>query len=301
MAVTSPVSVLSPPPRPVIMRGAGLEEITRYITNDLFNYLTDFYKHAYIMWTRTGAYDSTTFNLFELKVTAQELNTLIGIITTKTVQTQLNEKANISSLGSMAYQNSNSVAITGGTVDTATLNNDTINNSTYVGGSISNADIYPKLGSSLNLMEVGGVANTDMTALGNVGAAETDLITYTLLANSLDAGNAFLEVEAFGTFASNGNNKQVKLYFGSSVLIDTGSVAANAGSWILHARVIRINSNAQKSITTIISDNSLIINKSSYVTPTEDLTTNIIIKCTGQGTANNDIIQEGLIIKMFNG
>lgn len=302
MGVTSPVSVLSPPPRPALMRGgAKLDDVVHYISNELFNYLTDFYKHAYIMWTRTGAYDSTTFNLFELKVTAQELNTLIGIITTKTVQAQLNEKANISSLGTMAYQNSNNVSITGGAIDTTILNIVTINNSNYVGGSISSADIYPKQGSSLQLMEIGGVATTDMVAIGNVGAVETDLITYTFLANSLDSGNAFIEIEAFGTFASNANNKQVKLYFGSSVLIDTGSVAANAGSWIIHARVIRINSNAQKSITTIISDNSLIINKSSYVTPAEDLTTNIIIKCTGQGTANDDIIQEGLIVKMFNG
>lgn len=295
-------SVLSPPPMPTLTRKLPtLEDIRQYISSDLFNYLTNFYKHAYLMWERSGAYETSDFNLVEVKISAQEANTLIGIDTSKTVQTQLNEKTNTANLGTMAFQDSDDVAITGGSIVAVSENNVIINNSNIFDGIIQNATILAKQGSSYDVMTIGGVVTSNISSIGNSGIGEDNLIQYLLPANTLDVNQCFLEIDAFGTFAGNANNKRVRLYFGSTILLDTTLVAANAGSWSIHAKVIRVNSNAQKSISTIISSNASIVDSSSYIATTEDLTANIIVKCTGQGLVNNDVVQEGLIIKMFNG
>ncbi len=295
-------SVLSPPPIPTISRNLPtIEDIRSYLSNDLFNYLTNFYKHAYLMWERTGAYEISEFNLAEVKISAQEANTLIGIDTSKTVQTQLNEKAGSADLGTMAFQNSDNVAVTGGFIAATAMNNVTVNNSLYIGGTVQDAVILAKAGSSSDSMQIGGVLVSNVISVGNIGTGEDNLIQYTVNANTLDIGNCFLEISAFGTFAGNANNKRVKLYFGSAVLIDTGLVPANDGSWSVKSTVIRVNSNAQKNISSIISNNTSISDGTSYIASSEDLTASIIVKCTGQGITDNDVVQEGLIIKMFNG
>jgi hypothetical protein len=268
-----------------------IKSISKYITSDLFNYLTDFYKHSYFIWDRTGGYNSSVVDASEIKVSAEEINSLSGISTAVTVQVQLDSKASISSLGSMAYQNFNSVSITGGSLQNVFISN----------SDIEQTNILIKQGSSGEQMEAGGVSIVDTTATGNIGAGEDDLITYTLPLDSLDRDGAFIEIEVFGTFASNANNKRVRLYFGSTVVYDTTSVAANSGSWIIKSRVIRTSSSSQKAITEIISNNILIVNGSSYTTPSEVLTGNVNIRCTGEAVANDDVVQEGLIVKLFNG
>lgn len=150
--------------------------------------------------------------------------------------------------------------------------------------------------SNISLSEV----DVDSTTTGNVDTGEDNLIQYTLAANSLLNEGDFVEVEAFGTFASNANNKRVRFYFGPSLLLDTAAVAANGGSWTIQSKIIRVNSSSQKTITSIISSNSLVTNKSSYVASTSALSANVEIKTTGEATASNDIVQEGLTVKIFN-
>ena len=291
------IPTLAPPPKPTLFGQQlnDLQSISNYITRDLFNYLTNFYNHAYFIWKRTGGYTSASIDLSQIKVSAQEINTLAGINTAFTVQVQLNnletQKADIASLGTMAYQNSDSVAIGGGIVlDTLILQ-----------GIIQDSDIEIKQGASGQPMSAGGIVNVNTVEVGNVGAGEDDLITYLLAANSLDVSGAFIEFEAFGTFAANANNKRIRLYFGTILLYDSGPIAANSGSWIIQSKVIRTNSGSQKAISTVISDNALMLDSSFYMTGTEDLSTDINIRCTGEGIADNDVIQEGLIIKLFNG
>lgn len=145
-----------------------------------------------------------------------------------------------------------------------------------------------------------GIASVDTTTKGNVDATENILLQYDLEANGLSEDGDFVEIDAFGIFAANANNKRVRLHFGSSVVLDTTSVAANSGSWIIQSKVIRVKSNSQKVITTIVSSNSLVIEKSIYVTASEDLNAAIVIKCTAEATSADDVVQEGLIIKLFN-
>jgi hypothetical protein len=325
--------VISPPPKPTLTGTTlnDIQSISNYISRDLFNYLTDFYKHSYFIWDRTGGYNSALIDANEINVSAQEINSLAGISTAVTVQVQLNSKASIASLGTMAYQDFDSVSITGGSlgnvfmdqsdidlsditnsdidlsditnsdIDLSNITNSDIDLTDITNSDIQQTDILVKQGDSTIQMPIGGVANVNTNAQGNVGAGEDNLLSFILAGDSLTVNGSFIEIECFGTFASNANNKRVRLYFGSTVIYDTTSVAANSGSWTIKSRVIRIGSSSQKAISTISSNNVLIVNGSSYTTPTESLTGNVQIKCTGEAVANDDIVQEGQVIKLFNG
>lgn len=146
---------------------------------------------------------------------------------------------------------------------------------------------------------LGGILSVDTASVGNVGTGEDDLISYSLQKNVVSNLQDKIEIEAFGTFANNSNNKTVKLIFGSTTLFSTGAVAFQNQDWCLRSSIIRTGSSTQKCITTFYTDYADITNIIDYVSGTEDFTTALTIKCTGQATSDNDIVQEGLSVKLF--
>lgn len=154
-----------------------------------------------------------------------------------------------------------------------------------------------QIGSSTSYANVGGTANVNTTAVGNITTGEDDLITYSLPANALAANNDYIEIDAFGTFAATAAAKNVKLYFGSTVISTTGAIAVNNGTWWLKAKVIRTDATAQISIASATTDNALLVSTVAYSTPAETLSGAVTIKCTGEATNTDDIIQKGLIVK----
>jgi hypothetical protein len=158
-------------------------------------------------------------------------------------------------------------------------------------------DIWRKGGSSSNII-LGGTLTTDSTSKGNIGTGDDILITYFLERNTLSVDGAYLEITAYGTFAPNANNKEVKLLMGFTELITTGSNPINDGSWIIKSTILRTSSNTQQIITETNSNDSSARNV-KYIDGTENLNTTLVIKCTGEGTNTDDIIQKGLIIKLF--
>lgn len=137
------------------------------------------------------------------------------------------------------------------------------------------------------------------TAVGNALTGEDDLMTYSLPGGTLSATGARVEIQAFGTFAANANVKQVKLYFGATVLYATGAVAANAGAWQLRAVVIRTGAATQIAIADVASGNALIVAGATYATPAETLSGAVTIKATGEGVSNDDISQKGMIVTYY--
>lgn len=282
--------------------------------NSLSQYLSILYKFNYHIWDRVGGYSSIIPDLSNLNVSVAEINTLAGINTGVTVQQQLNSKVDLDSIGTMAYQDASSVDITGGfivgvdfdngnwvngTITNASIQNATINNPIITSGSMTNTNVLIALGESGATIPIGGTANVDTTPIGSIGALESVLISYIVAANSLNEDGNYFEVTAYGNLAANANNKRIRLYFGTTLLLDTGSVAANAGSWYIDSKIVRIDANSQHAISKIISDNSLILNASNLVFPAEDSADPINIYCTGEGVADDDIIQYGLIVKWF--
>jgi hypothetical protein len=245
----------------------------------------EMYKHFYEYWKRTGGYKSSVTDLKGLEASVKELNTLVGVRTDESVQEQIDLKANSADLGTMSTQDSDAVTITGGTITNA---------------SISESNIQIPGGTSGLSLQLGATLHTDTSEVGNVGLGEDTLITFNMAENVLAVNGQYLEITAWGTIAANANNKRIKFKLGSTTLLDTTAVAANAGSWMIDVKIIRTASSAEQCISKIISDNALIVDSANYISAVEDTTGTLNIFCTGEAVANDDIIQKGLIIKWFN-
>jgi len=159
-------------------------------------------------------------------------------------------------------------------------------------------DVSRKIG-SLKEYSLGGSLKTDTTAVGNVGSGADDLITYSLETDTISNVGDVLEIVAYGTQAANANNKTIKLVFGTTELFSTGAVASNGKDWEMRCTITRITATTQNCSTVFLGDTVLVTQTTDFTAGTEDLTTALTIKCTGEATSNDDIIQKGLFIKLF--
>lgn len=260
---------------------------------------TELYKFLYELYVRSGgATQSAPDDLEGLAVSAKQLNTLINIRTDTTVQNQLDTKANLTGLGTMALQDANNVAISGGALSSVSLTSSSLVGTTITGSSISSSVITIPVG--LLALNLGATLAVDTTEVGNVGVGEDTLISYTLASNTLIADTQHLEIYAWGTTAANANNKTVKLYLGSTLILQSAAAAVNNVGWSINARLVRTGAAAQQSSATLLSNNSSFAELGVFASLAEDLTADLDIYCTGEATSDDDIIQKGLIIKWFN-
>jgi hypothetical protein len=246
------------------------------------------YVWLYDLWDRTGGYETYIVNLNGLEASVAELNTLVGINTNFTVQQQLDSKVNVADIGTMAAQDRDAVDITGGTLQNVAITNSTIS-----------GDIEVNVGTSVTTAEPGASLYTNVSEVGNIGGGEDNLMGYTLVANVLGTNGDYVEIEGYGKFAANGNNKRVRLYFGGTLIFDTTAIAANSGSWWIKAKVMREASADQKAIASIIATSALLPPTSTFTDTSISTTSTIAIQFTGEATADNDIQQEGMAIKWF--
>jgi len=144
---------------------------------------------------------------------------------------------------------------------------------------------------------LGGVLANDYTSTGSVGAG-SDLMSYTLSANTLKTKGDFLEINAFGSFAANANNKTITLTFGSTDIFTIGATAINNGSFDLKAKIIKTGDATQEILVNGNGTNAVLV-KTVYTAGAEDLTTDLVIKVSATGTSNNDVVQKCLTIKVY--
>lgn len=154
---------------------------------------------------------------------------------------------------------------------------------------------YTNLGVPASIVSL---ANVNTTAVGNVGAGEDDLITYSLPANALSANGKGIVIRVWGTTANNINAKTLKLYFGSAVLLSFALVASIAGTWVIDATVVRSGSNTQEAVAHLVSVGvaGVAVTAVTVSSPTQTDTSAVVVKCTGTATSDNDIIQKGATV-----
>ena len=105
----------------------------------------------------------------------------------------------------------------------------------------------------------------------------------------LNADGQWIEIDAVFTFASNGNNKRIKLHFGGTAIYDSGAVAENGGSVVVRARIVRTGAATQRASAWVVGG-TLVVDDHQYATPAETLSRAITIKSTGEATTDNDIV-----------
>jgi hypothetical protein len=153
------------------------------------------------------------------------------------------------------------------------------------------------MGTGSDVAKLVGVVNSDTTAVGNVDGGEDDLITYSLLANSLSGNGKGLQVTFFGTTAANANNKTLKIYFGASQILTTGAVGANDKDWKVTAIILRDGATSQICISEGRFNDTEV--EPAFTDAAEDETGAITIKATGEsaGAASNDIVCKAMLLK----
>ena len=137
-----------------------------------------------------------------------------------------------------------------------------------------------------------------VTPVGNVGTGEDDLCSAAIPAGILAVDGDSIEIEAWFSFAANGNNKQVKLYFGASAIYASGAVAQNGGKLHLRAIVTRTGATAQISVVTAgVSNGATMTADVQTGTPGETLSGAVTVKATGEATSDDDISQVAMTIR----
>lgn len=139
--------------------------------------------------------------------------------------------------------------------------------------------------------------DSNATAVGNVGTGEDDLMTHALIASQLGTDGDGFQFECWGTIANNSNAKTVKAYFGSTALVSVALPTSVAASWHIRGAVIRTGSATQEAVATLTVGAATTYPTTTQSNPAETLSNAITFKCTGTATADNDIIQEGMIIQ----
>ena len=153
-------------------------------------------------------------------------------------------------------------------------------------------------------VKLGGTVYIDTDEKENSSSSETDLMQYQIAANLFANDGDYLELYASGIFASNANNKTLKIIFGAQTILQTDANAANGGAWQIKCIIARKSNNIQIITCEILSNNTLLQNDSIYpvtfVEGIEDFEQNIILRTVGLASANADIIQKIFIIKFYS-
>jgi len=151
---------------------------------------------------------------------------------------------------------------------------------------------------SSGLLTISGKANVNTTAVGNVGAGEDDLMSYSMPANSFNAAGRGVRITAWGTVANNAATKNLRFYWGSTNLFNVGLAVNQAFNWRIVAEVFSTGTDAQ-DWNYIVTAGSTGASVMANGTSAQDDASAIVVKCTGQATNNNDIVQEGLFVEFF--
>jgi hypothetical protein len=166
-----------------------------------------------------------------------------------------------------------------------------------VTGSLAAAIAFATGGTATHLPM--GVINSQYATIGNVGAGEDDLLTYTLPANTLDADGKAVRIRIWGT-GNSIDNVTLKVHFGSfSLTITSGSAI---GIWRSELIIIRTGAAGQHWDGFHMKGASPAI-ETVFLSTSETLSNSIVIKCTGENTSDassSAITQKGMVIELLN-
>jgi len=130
-------------------------------------------------------------------------------------------------------------------------------------------------------------------AIQSVTTTETDLYTYTIPANLFWRIGQSLVFRVNGRTGANANAKQLRFYFNGVVVLDSGSANVNNLDWFVEFRLQRSTGTNVEGYQVLMWWNGAMLPPvSDYNALTLDWATAMIVKVTGQGTANSDLVSQ---------
>lgn len=182
--------------------------------------------------------------------------------------------------------NANTITFEGGTLDA--------NDITMVMPSGAYTYTWPgKTGTVAMTSDISNVQlYTNSTRVGNAGAGEDDLMTYTVPAGKLAATNDRLEI--YGTFdLDTGGANTLKFYWNGVAVYDSGSVTPTDANVDMHVTVIRTSAAGQNIIIRLNTASTTHVTRVAQTTGTATMSGTVALKWTGQdaGSTDDDIAQ----------
>lgn len=135
----------------------------------------------------------------------------------------------------------------------------------------------------------------NLTAVGNVGAGEDDLISQTIAASVLATNGDTLRITTPVTFAANSNSKNVKVYWNGTAVYASGALAINSGAAEIVTTITRTGSATQNITVHVVSGNSTLASSATFATGSATLSGTVVFKLTGEATSDNDISEKQMI------
>lgn len=167
-------------------------------------------------------------------------------------------------------------------------------------GTTSDSVLVIKGGTIKKIAPIGAALNSQYTDVGNVGAGEDNLMTYSVPAGQLATNGDYLEFEGEVQFFG-ANTKTLKVYFGSQGLLSTGNSGTSVGFFTVKGTIVRTGATTQRCNVHVVTSSATYAYTSEYTTPSETLSGAIILKFTGTATSDNDIVQHMMWVKYFPG
>jgi hypothetical protein len=131
---------------------------------------------------------------------------------------------------------------------------------------------------------------------GNTGTTETDLFSGSVPGTTLVSDGDKVVARYAGTFVNSGSSKRLRVYFGGTLIFDTGALTVSAAaSWDVQALIIRESSTVVRCTTTAILTGASTGNFANYIrvtglTLSGANTLKITGTASGGGAATNDIV-----------
>lgn len=155
-------------------------------------------------------------------------------------------------------------------------------------------DVKVPSGTSTTLVGVGGAYSVNVAEANNSGTGETDLQSFTIAANSLNADGDALEFEWFGT-TTGANTKTLRLYV-DGVVQQTMVLPTNNSRFQAKIYIHRSTTNVVKGYTEILSRDGTPTGNlvTEYIEKSVTLTSSFVVKLTGQSNVgSNEITSRG--------
>jgi hypothetical protein len=146
--------------------------------------------------------------------------------------------------------------------------------------------------------------HTDTTSTSNATTAESDLLSYSLPAGRLASSGAGIRIRAWGTgtTVSTAVTRRVRLYFGATVIADSGAVNVPI-SWQLEATVLRTSAaGTQEAIGNVLASTGGVGSVTyARAAPAETLSAAVTVKVTGLCTASTGVLtQTGFVVEQLS-
>jgi hypothetical protein len=132
--------------------------------------------------------------------------------------------------------------------------------------------------------------STSISSIGNVGAGEDDLHTFTVPGGTLAVGRDAIEAEYSFFLNANANNKRVRVRWDGALLYDSTAQPVNNGALVIRCRITRATTSTTSQRTwTMANSTGAAYTPAATADTTANINNDLILKVTGEATNNDDI------------